>query len=334
VSGEESAEQIKLRADRVGHQSDSCYIYPESDVDAVITQLGKTPCQLVVIDSIQTMISREIDSSAGSVSQIRGCTEKIITYAKENHIPVFIVGHITKEGNLAGPKVLEHMVDVVLQFEGDQNYSFRILRSHKNRFGSTEEIGIYRMNTQGMEAVKNPSELFISQHPQQLSGSAICASLEGKRPLLLETQALVTPTVYSSPQRSATGFDQRRMSMLLAVLEKRCRLPIGLSDVFLNIVGGIKASDPGLDLSIVAALISSHMDIALPSDMCFAGEIGLSGEIRAVHRLENRIIEADRLGFKHFYYAAHTELSLDPNELNISLHPLSKTTDLLEIIGG
>ncbi len=334
VSGEESAEQIKIRADRIGIKNTSCFIYAESDIDAIITQAVDTQAEMIIIDSIQTMLHNEIGSGAGSVAQIRGCTEKLIQYAKEKHVPIFIVGHITKEGNLAGPKVLEHMVDVVLQFEGDQNYSYRILRSLKNRFGSTEEIGIYKMQQEGMEPVSNPSQLFLSQHPQQLSGSAICASLEGKRPLLLETQALVSPTVYSSPQRSATGYDQRRMSMLLAVLEKRCRIPIGLSDVFLNIVGGIKASDPGMDLAILAALMSSHLDISIPSDSCFAGEVGLSGEIRAVRRLESRIQEADRLGFKHFFYSDHTDLSLDSDVLSIRLHPLSKTTDLMELLQG
>ncbi|MGB1216937.1 MAG: DNA repair protein RadA, partial [Saprospiraceae bacterium] len=305
VSGEESQEQIKMRADRIGQPNAECYILTETSVEKIIAQADKIEPEVLVIDSIQTLTSPFIESAPGSVSQVRECANELQRYAKETGIPVFIIGHINKDGAIAGPKLLEHLVDVVLQFEGDRNYTYRILRTVKNRFGSTNELGIYEMQADGLREVPNPSEILLSQHEEILSGSSVAATLEGMRPMLLETQALVSTAVYGTPQRSATGFDLRRMSMLLAVLEKRCGIQFGASDVFLNIAGGIKSDDPALDLSVVASLISSLEDVSIPSTMCFAGEVGLSGEIRAVNRIEKRIQEADRLGFEHIFISKY-----------------------------
>jgi DNA repair protein RadA/Sms len=330
VSGEESEEQIKMRADRVGKINPDCYVYTDINVSNILKEAVKLQPDIVIIDSIQTLVSPYIDSTPGSISQVRECTGELQRFAKESNIPVFIIGHITKEGSIAGPKLLEHMVDVVLQFEGDQQYAYRILRTLKNRFGSTDEIGIYAMDTNGLREISNPSELLISPDDTKLSGSAVAASLEGLRPLLLETQALVSPAVYGTPQRSATGFDLRRLSMLLAVLEKRCGLPFGQNDVFLNIAGGLRVSDPAIDLGVVASLISSLQDIHISKKICFAGEVGLSGEIRPVSRIEQRVQEAARLGFETIYISKFRSELLAKKELKTEVVMISRIDELLQ----
>ncbi len=332
VSGEESEEQIKMRADRVGTPASECYILTETGVDKILNHSDKLEPDLIIIDSIQTLVSPFIESAPGSISQVRECANELQRYAKETGIPVFLIGHINKDGAIAGPKLLEHLVDVVLQFEGDRNYTYRILRTIKNRFGSTNELGIYEMQADGLREVPNPSEILLSQHEELLSGSSIAATLEGLRPLLIETQALVSTAVYGTPQRSSTGFDLRRLSMLLAVLEKRCGIHFGANDVFLNIVGGIKSDDPALDLSVVAALISSLEDIAIPSTVCFAGEVGLSGEIRAVNRIEKRIQEADRLGFEQIFISKYNTKGLDTEQYNIAVNTIGKVDELFEAL--
>lgn len=334
VSGEESEEQIKMRSDRIGIQNPQCFIFTDINVNHILHEAGRLAPEALVIDSVQTLVSPHIESTAGSISQVRECTGELQRFAKETGIPVFIIGHITKEGGLAGPKLLEHMVDVVLQFEGDQHYMYRILRTQKNRFGSTDEIGIYAMESHGLREISNPSELLISPDDMALSGSAVAASVEGLRPLLIETQALVSPAIYGTPQRSATGFDLRRMSMLLAVLEKRCGLPFGQQDVFLNIAGGIKATDPSIDLAVVAALISSLQDIHLSKKICFAGEVGLSGEIRPVSRVEQRIQEAGRLGFETIYISRYKADVLSGKDLSIDVRMVSRIDQLLEEVFG
>jgi DNA repair protein RadA/Sms len=282
----------------------------------------------MVIDSIQTLASPHVESTPGSVSQVRECAGELQRFAKETGVPIVIIGHITKEGSLAGPKLLEHIVDTVLQFEGDRNYSYRILRTLKNRFGSTDELGIYQMQANGLREVSNPSELLLSQTDEQLSGSAVCATIEGIRPMLIETQALVSTAVYGTPQRSSTGFDLRRLSMLLAVLEKRCGFPFGQFDVFLNIAGGLKVEDPAIDLAILSALISSLEDVAIASDVCFAGEVGLSGEIRSVTRIDQRIAEADRLGFKDIFISKYNTKGIDHGRYNLKIHTVGKVEEL------
>lgn len=334
VSGEESEEQIKMRADRVGIANKNCLIYAETNVSNILKAANKAKPNILVIDSIQTLTSPFVDSAPGSISQVRECTSELQRFAKETNIPIFVIGHITKDGNIAGPKLLEHIVDVVLQFEGDQNYSYRILRTLKNRFGSTDEIGIYAMEASGLREVSNPSELLISQYDDHLSGSSIAASIEGQRPLMIETQALVTPSVYGTPQRSATGFDLRRLSMLLAVLEKRCGLAFGVNDVFLNIAGGLKVSDPSIDLPIVAALISSLNDIHIGKKLCFAGEVGLSGEVRPISRVEQRIQEAARLGFETIYISDRNKTAIDIGAFDIDIQSISKVDDLLYEVFG
>lgn len=329
VSGEESGEQIKMRALRLGIENQQCLIYNATSTQDILENALKHQPGLLIIDSIQTIHSPFLDSPAGSISQVRECTAELQRFAKETNIPVILIGHITKDGSLAGPKVLEHIVDVVLQFEGEHNYSYRILRTIKNRFGSTDELGIYEMRMDGLREVNNPSEILISQSDGHLSGSAIAASIEGLRPLLIETQALVSRSVYGTPQRSATGFDLRRLSMLLAVLEKRCGLPFALQDVFLNIAGGIKVSDPAIDLAIATALISSLQDISIPHRFCFAAEIGLSGEIRAVSRVEQRIQEAERLGFQHIYISSFNTKGLNVGKYSINIKTVSRLEDLL-----
>lgn len=329
VSGEESEEQIKMRADRIGHKNQDCYIYTDVNVTQILKEANKLQPDIIIIDSVQTLLSPFIDSTPGSISQVRECTGELQRYAKETNIPVFVIGHITKEGGIAGPKLLEHIVDVVLQFEGDQHYAYRILRTLKNRFGSTDEIGIYAMDMYGLREITNPSELLISPDDDKLSGSAVAASVEGLRPLLLETQALVSPAIYGTPQRSATGFDLRRLSMLLAVLEKRCGLAFGQNDVFLNIAGGIKVTDPSIDLAIVAALISSLQDIHINKKICFAGEVGLSGEIRPVSRAEQRIQEAGRLGFDTIYISKYKSELLAKKNYGVEVRMLSRIDDLL-----
>lgn len=329
VSGEESEEQIKMRADRIGHKNDQCYIYTDVNVTQILKEANKLEPDIIIIDSVQTLMSPFIDSTPGSISQVRECTGELQRYAKETNIPVFVIGHITKEGGIAGPKLLEHIVDVVLQFEGDQHYAYRILRTLKNRFGSTDEIGIYAMDMFGLREITNPSELLISPDDDKLSGSAVAASVEGLRPLLLETQALVSPAIYGTPQRSSTGFDLRRLSMLLAVLEKRCGLAFGQNDVFLNIAGGIKVTDPSIDLAVVAALISSLQDIHINKKICFAGEVGLSGEIRPVSRAEQRIQEAGRLGFETIYISKYKAELLPKKNYGVEIKMLSRIDDLL-----
>lgn len=298
VTGEESSQQISLRAKRIGKENPDCYILNETSTQHIFKHIEKLRPKLVIIDSIQALHTDSIDSSAGSISQVKECAGEFHRYAKMSGTPVLLIGHITKEGGLAGPKILEHMVDTVLQFEGDRNYVFRILRATKNRFGSTSELGIYEMQQKGLKEVSNPSEILISQRDNNLSGITIAATIEGIRPILIETQALVSSAAYGTPQRSSTGFDARRLNMLLAVLEKRSGFRLGIKDVFLNIAGGIKVDDPAIDLAVVCAILSSNEDIPLDPNICFAAEIGLSGEVRAVNRIEQRIMEAEKQGFK------------------------------------
>jgi DNA repair protein RadA/Sms len=332
VSGEESEEQIKMRATRLGKSLSDCYVMADTSLSNVLMQAQLLEPDILIIDSIQTITSEHIESAPGSVSQVRECATDFQRYAKESGVPVFIIGHITKDGSIAGPKVLEHIVDVVLQFEGDRNYTHRILRTIKNRFGSTSELGIYEMNSSGLREVSNPSELLLSQKEEDLSGSAISATLEGIRPMLIEIQALVSTSVYSSPQRSSTGFDLRRLGMLLAVLEKRCGFQFASNDIFLNIAGGIKVSDPAIDLSIICALISSLEDVALPSNICFAGEVGLTGEIRSVQRAEQRIQEANRLGFDQIFVSRYNMKGIDPKNYNIKIIPVGKIEELYNFL--
>ncbi|MBF0650919.1 DNA repair protein RadA [Dysgonomonas sp. GY75] len=297
ISGEESARQLKLRADRINSNSENCFIVCETNLEQIFVHIQNLNPEFVIIDSIQTVFTDAVESSPGSVSQVRECSAAILKFAKETNTPVVLIGHINKEGSIAGPKVLEHIVDTVLQFEGDQHYMYRILRSIKNRFGSTAELGIYEMRQNGLREVSNPSELLLTQNHEGLSGVSISASIEGIRPFLIETQALVSTAAYGTPQRSATGFDLRRMNMLLAVLEKRAGFKLIQKDVFLNIAGGLKVNDPGMDLSVISAVLSSSLDISIEKHVCMTGEVGLSGEIRPVNRIEQRILEAEKLGF-------------------------------------
>ena len=332
VSGEESEEQIKLRANRITQRNDDCYLFTNVSTDKILSEAKRIQPAVMIIDSIQTLTSPLVDSIPGTISQIRECAYELQRFAKESGITVFIIGHITKDGNIAGPKILEHIVDTVLQFEGDQNHMFRVLRTTKNRFGSTDEIGIYEMITSGLRPVTNPSELFLRQGDSVLSGSAIAATVEGLRPLLIEVQALVSTAIYGTPQRSATGYDLRRMSMLLAVLEKRCGFAFGHNDVFLNLAGGIKINDPSIDLSIVAALISSLEDTTIEDGICFCGEVGLSGEIRSVNRLEQRIQEADRMGFKEMYISKFNTKGINFEKYKINITPIGKVEELYELL--
>jgi DNA repair protein RadA/Sms len=324
VSGEESEQQIKMRAQRLPFESQNCYVLNETSTQNIFKQIEILEPQLVVIDSIQTLNSSFIESASGSISQVRECTAELLKYAKETGTPVFLIGHITKEGMLAGPKVLEHMVDTVLQFEGDRHLTYRILRTTKNRFGSTSELGIYDMSGAGLREVTNPSEILLSQRDEPLSGIAIGATLEGNRPLLIEVQSLVSPATYGTPQRTATGFDNKRLNMLLAVLEKRAGFRIGAQDVFLNIAGGIKVEDPSLDLSVCMSLISSFEEVVIPNTICFAGEVGLGGEIRAVNRIEQRITEAEKLGFEHIFISKYNTKGLSVEGLKIKVHAIAK----------
>lgn len=329
VSGEESDVQIKMRAERLGSKNENCYLLSETNVSKILQEAKNLNPDLIIIDSIQTLSSPYIESTPGSVSQVRECTNDLQRFAKETNIPVFIIGHINKDGAIAGPKLLEHIVDTVLQFEGDRNYSYRILRTIKNRFGSTDELGIYEMQGKGLREVSNPSELLLSQSDNQLSGSTVAATMEGMRPMLIESQALVSTAVYGTPQRSVTGYDLRRLNMLLAVLEKRAGLLFGQQDVFLNLAGGIKVADPAIDLAITAAMISSLQNIAVSNKIAFAGEVGLTGEIRAVNRIEQRIQEADRLGFEAIYLSKFNMKGLDQSKYHLELNPISKIDDLL-----
>ena len=317
VSGEESAKQIKMRAERLGEGSSDCLILTETSTQNIFAHIDAVKPNLLVVDSVQTLHSQAIDASPGSVSQIRETASELLRFAKETATPIILIGHITKDGSLAGPKILEHMVDVVLQFEGDRNHIYRILRAQKNRFGSTSELGIYEMVSHGLREVHNPSEILISQKDEALSGTAVAATVEGMRPMLIEVQALVSSAVYGTPQRSATGFDLRRLSMLLAVLEKRCGFRLGAKDVFLNITGGIKVDDPSIDLCVVAAILSSNEDVAISDKICFAGEVGLSGEIRPATRIEQRILEAEKLGFEQIFISKYNKIEAEKFAINV-----------------
>ena len=327
ISGEESQSQIKMRANRMNHESDECYILTEISLESIFKQIEKIKPQILIIDSIQTLKTDLIDSAPGSISQIKTCTSELINFAKKTSTPVIIIGHITKDGNIAGPKILEHMVDTVLQFEGDRNHVYRILRVNKNRFGSTNEIGVYEMNVKGLKEITNPSEILISKKNQELSGNAISATIEGMRPFMIEVQALVSTAVYGTPQRSSTGYNSKRLNMLLAVLEKRVGFRLASKDVFLNITGGISVDDTALDLAVVAAIISSNEDLILNEKYCFAAEVGLSGEIRPVQRLEQRITEAEKLGFSTIFISKFSKLNISPNSIKIIY--LSKIEDLI-----
>lgn len=334
VSGEESARQLKLRADRIKHTSSDCLIVCETSLEEIYTHIKNIRPELVIIDSIQTISTETIESSPGSIGQVRECSASILKFAKETNTPVILIGHINKEGSIAGPKVLEHIVDTVLQFEGDQHYMYRILRSIKNRFGSTSELGIYEMRQDGLRQVSNPSELLLSLDHDGMSGVAIASAIEGVRPFLIETQALVSSAAYGVPQRSATGFDLRRMNMLLAVLEKRVGFKLGQKDVFLNIAGGLKVNDPAIDLSVISAILSSNMDTEIEREVCLAGEVGLSGEIRPVNRIEQRIGEAEKLGFKRMILPKHNLQGLDKKKINIELIPVRKVEEAFRCLFG
>jgi len=328
ISGEESYQQIKMRADRLNTTNENFYLLTETSTTTIFQEIKKLKPDLVIVDSIQTLQTPFIDSSPGTVSQIRESAAEFQRFAKDTGTPVFLIGHITKDGNIAGPKILEHMVDTVLQFEGDRHYAYRILRTLKNRFGSTAELGIYEMTENGMRAVTNPSEILITQKEDQLSGIAIAATIEGIRPLLIEVQALVTQSVYGTPQRTVTGFDLRRLQLLLAVLEKRGGFHFGLKDVFLNIAGGLKVEDPSIDLAVLSALLSSYEDVPLPHHVCFAGEVGLSGEIRAVNRIEQRIAEAAKLGFEKIIVSKFSQKGLAKQKFNIDVVTMSRVEEL------
>jgi len=328
VSGEESEEQISLRSKRIKKNNPVCYIYSETDLENILVQADNLKPELIIVDSIQTIHTGTLDSSAGTVSQVRECSASLLRYSKITGIPVFLIGHITKDGTLAGPKVLEHIGDVVLYFEGDNNYVYRLLRSVKNRFGSTSELAIFEMSGDGLREVSNPSEMFINQHDDQLSGISIAATIDGVRPFLIETQALVSTAVYGTPQRSSTGFDIRRLNMLLAVLEKRAGFRLGVKDVFLNITGGIKVDDPAIDLAVITSVLSSNLDIPVEKNICCSGEIGLSGEIRPVSRIEQRIREASKMGFRKIYISRfHRNLSL--KGLDIEVKSVGKVEELV-----
>lgn len=319
VSGEESEQQIKMRADRIGINTESCYVVSETVTQRIFEHVEAVQPDLLIVDSIQTVTTEEVESPAGSVSQIRQCTTEFQHYAKTTGVPVLLIGHITKDGTLAGPKVMEHIVDAVLQFEGDRNYGFRILRALKNRFGSTSEIGIFEMRGSGLAEVSNPSALLLSHRDEELSGAAVAATLEGARPMFVEVQSLVSSAVYGTPQRNANGFDTRRMNMLLAVLEKRCGFKLGAKDVFLNMAGGMRVSDPALDLAVACSILSSNVDIPVPPRYCFAAEVGLSGEVRPVSRIDNRVSEAARLGFERVFISKYDLRNLEQNKYNIQI---------------
>jgi len=330
ISGEESEQQIKMRANRIQLKHPSFYLLTETTTQSIFNEIKKLQPQLVIVDSVQTLQSNLIDAGAGSISQIRECTAEFQRFAKETNTPVFLIGHITKDGTIAGPKILEHIVDAVLQFEGDRHYTYRILRTLKNRFGSTSELGIYEMTGDGMKEVSNPSEILLTQREHTLSGSAIAATVEGIRPLLIEVQALVTQSVYGTPQRTVSGFDLRRLQLLLAVLEKRGGFLFGTKDVFINIAGGLKVEDPSIDLALIAALLSSYEDVPLPAHICFAGEVGLNGEIRAVNRIEQRIAEAEKLGFEKIFVSRYNQKAIQTKKYSIEIVALSEVQELYQ----
>ena len=332
VSGEESVNQLKMRAERVGEMLSDCYVVSETSLEQIFTHIKEVEPDLVIVDSIQTMSTTTVESSPGTISQVRECSAALLKFAKETNIPVFIIGHITKEGSIAGPKILEHIVDTVLQFEGDRHYMYRILRAHKNRFGSTDELAIFEMQERGLREVSNPSELLLNQNHEGLSGVAIAAMIEGVRPFLIEVQALVSTAAYGTPQRSATGFDLRRMNMLLAVLEKRAGFKLAQKDVFLNIAGGLRVSDPGVDLSVLAAVLSSNLDIAIDKRVCLTGEVGLSGEIRPVNRIEQRIAEAQKLGFKKIIVPEFNKNQLTKTNFKIEVIGVQKVEEAFRVL--
>jgi len=331
VSGEESARQLKLRADRIGIENDNCLIVCETNLDDIFKHVKQVSPQLLIIDSIQTVYSDALESSPGSISQVRECAAALLKFAKQSGTPVLLIGHITKDGTIAGPKILEHIVDTVLQFEGDQHYMYRILRSIKNRFGSTAELGIYEMNQSGLREVSNPSELLLTQNHDGLSGVSIAAAIEGIRPFVIETQSLVSTAAYGTPQRSATGFDIRRMNMLLAVLEKRAGFKLAQKDVFLNIAGGLRVNDPGMDLSVISAVLSSSLDMTIDRSICLCGEVGLSGEIRPVNRIEQRIQEAEKLGFTRMLIPANNLRGVQ-KKLSIELQQVKRVSDAFRLL--
>lgn len=332
VSGEESQKQIKMRAERINPNNESCFILTETKTQNIFRQIQEVEPEILIIDSIQTLHTDFIESTAGSISQIRECTAELIKFAKETNIPVILIGHITKDGNIAGPKILEHMVDTVLQFEGDRNHVYRILRALKNRFGSTAELGIYEMQGSGLREVSNPSEILISHREEELSGTAIAATLEGMRPLMIEIQALVSTAVYGTPQRSTTGYNAKRLNMILAVLEKRAGFRLGTKDVFLNVTGGISVDDPAIDLAVVGAILSSNEDIAVGKEVCFAGEVGLSGEIRPVNRIEQRIQEAEKLGFTTIFVSKYNKITSSNTRIRIVM--VSKIEEVVSELFG
>lgn len=331
VSGEESARQLKLRADRIGIENDDCLLLCETNLDDIFKNIREVSPQLLIVDSIQTVYSDALESSPGTISQVRECASALLKFAKQSGTPVLLIGHITKDGSIAGPKILEHIVDAVIQFEGDQNYMYRILRSIKNRFGSTAEIGIYEMNHSGLREVSNPSELLLTRNREGLSGVAISAAIEGIRPFLIETQSLVSTAAYGTPQRSTTGFDTRRMNMLLAVLEKRAGFKLAQKDVFLNIAGGLRVNDPGMDLSVISAVLSSSLDMAVESNICLCGEVGLSGEIRPVNRIEQRIQEAEKLGFSRIIIPSNNLKGFN-KKISIEIKQVSKVSNAFQLL--
>ncbi len=334
ITGEESEQQIKMRSERINAHSKSCYVLNETNTQNIFQHIEKIHPGMVIIDSVQTLQTELIESSAGSISQIRETASEFQKYSKLTSTPVFLIGHITKDGTIAGPKILEHMVDAVLQFEGDRNNMYRILRSVKNRFGSTAELGIFEMQSSGLREVSNPSEILLSQRDENHSGIAVSSTIEGLRPLLIEVQSLVSSAAYGNPQRSSTGFDLRRLNMLLAVLEKRCGFRLGAKDVFLNIAGGIRVDDPAIDLAVMASVLSSNEDIAVDMKSCFAAEVGLSGEIRAINRIEQRITEAEKLGFEEIVISKYNALNLNPKNFKIKVVALQKIEDLLRYLFG
>ena len=334
VSGEESAHQLKMRANRLGGESDNFLLLCENSLESIFDHIKDVQPELIVIDSIQTIATEDVESSAGSIAQVRECASSLLRFAKTSGVPVILIGHITKEGTLAGPKILEHIVDTVVQFEGDQHYMYRILRSIKNRFGSTAELGIYEMQQNGLRQVSNPSELLLTQDRDGLSGIAITSAIEGIRPFLVETQALVSTAAYGTPQRSATGFDQRRLNMLLAVLEKRVGFKLAQKDVFVNIAGGLRVTDLAMDLSVIAAVLSSNVDTPIESGWCMAGEVGLSGEVRPVNRIEQRIAEAEKLGFTDMIIPKYNLQGFDTKKFHITLHPVRKVEEALRALFG
>ncbi len=334
VSGEESARQLKLRAERIGYDNPDCYVVCETVLEDIMVHVRNVQPDLLVVDSIQTIATETLESSAGSVAQVRECTASLLRFAKESGTPVLLVGHINKEGSIAGPKVLEHIVDTVLQFEGDRHYMYRILRSVKNRFGSTAELGIYEMRQEGLREVSNPSELLLTSNHEGLSGVAIAVTIEGIRPFLIETQALVSSAAYGTPQRSATGFDLRRMNMLLAVLEKRVGFKLGQKDVFLNIAGGIRVNDPAMDLGVISAVLSSNMDMSIEQGTCLTGEVGLSGEIRPVNRIEQRILEAEKLGFRRIIVPYNNLNGFDMSCHSIEIQQVRKVEEAFRLLFG